>query len=132
MRLLLDVDRRVVTLGLLAPVFGGIVVASLAVDGATAALRADDPVETIFQALVGATVAGVTLVLTPNQPVLSQELGAVGGQRSRMRGAVEFREDVGDLLGETPPTEPAASLWAVLSETGESAPGDALLDDDGG
>ena len=45
MRLLVDVDRRVVTLGLLAPVLGGIVVASLAVDGATAALRADDPVE---------------------------------------------------------------------------------------
>ena len=45
-RLLLDIDRRVVTLGPLALVFGGIVVTSLAIDGATAALRADDPVET--------------------------------------------------------------------------------------
>ena len=110
MRLLLDIDRRVVTLGLLALVFGGIIVASLAVDGATAALRADDPVETTFQALIGATVTGVTLVLTLDQLVLSQELGAVSDQQSRMRGAVEFREDVGDLLGETPPAEAAAFL----------------------
>ncbi len=132
MRLLLDVDRWAVALGILALVFGGVVIASLVVDGATAALRADDPVETTFQALIGATVTGVTLVLTLNQLVLSQELGAVGDQRSRMQGAVEFREDVGDLLGETPPAEPSAFLRKMVAETGARARrlGEAAGDDE--
>ena len=45
MRLPVDIDRRVVTLDLLALVLGNIIVASLAADGATTAPRADDPVE---------------------------------------------------------------------------------------
>ena len=50
--------RRLVTAGVLALVFCGLVGASLLVDGAGAALRTDDPVETAFQALIGATATG--------------------------------------------------------------------------
>ena len=131
MRLLLDADRRLVTAGVLALVFCGLVGASLLVDNAGAALRTDDPVETAFQALIGATATGVTLVLMLNQLVLSQELGAVGDQQTRMEGAMAFREDAADLLGETPPAEPSAFLRAIVTETADRARtvGEAAGDD---
>jgi len=132
MRLLLDVDRRVLAVGVVALVFLGLVAASVLIEGAAAALLADDPVETAFQALIGATITGVTLVLTLNQLVLSQELGAVDDQQSRMAGAMAFREDVADLLGETPPAEPSAFLRTLVTETADRARavGEAAGDDD--
>ena len=76
MYLLLELPRLVVTFLVLVVIFIGVVGASLIIDGAAAALVTDTPVATTFQALIGATVTGVTLVLTLNQLVLSQELGA--------------------------------------------------------
>jgi hypothetical protein len=119
--LLLDADRRLITAGIIAVVFVGLVAVSLLVPGAESALRSADSVDTAFQALTGATVTGVTLVLTLNQLVLSQELGAVGDQRERMDGAITFRDDVRDLLGETPPAEPSGFLQAMVAEIANRA-----------
>ncbi|WP_440007815.1 hypothetical protein [Halomicrococcus sp. SG-WS-1] len=78
----------------------------------------DDPVDTLFQGLVGAIITGVTLVVTLNQLVLSQELGPVGDQRTRMEGAMEFRRDAEEVLGhQTAPPEPAAFMEALMDET---------------
>ena len=121
MYVLLNVNREVVSLGILLLTFAGVVGASLVIDGAAAALVTDDPIETAFQAFIGATVTGVTLVLTLNQLVLSQELGAVDDQYDRMEGAIDYREDVGDLLGETPPAEPSAFLCALIEAIGDRA-----------
>ena len=77
MYFLLELHRLVATLLILLLVFVGIVGASLVIDGAAVTLVTGDPVATAFQSLIGATVTGVTLVLTLNQLVLSQELGAV-------------------------------------------------------
>jgi hypothetical protein len=118
---LLDADRRVLTLGILGFVFAGVVACSVGFPGAAAALRTGDPLETSFQAFIGATVTGVTIVLTLNQLVLSQELGAVGDQRERMEGAMAFRDDVHDMLGETPPAEPSAFLRAMVETTADRA-----------
>nr|WP_309221747.1 hypothetical protein [Halorussus sp. MSC15.2] len=87
-----------------------------------------DPTETLFQAYVTAIVTGVTLVVTLNQLVLSQELGPVGDQRNRMQGAMEFREDVEDVLDApvTPP-EPSAFMKRLVEETRSRAT--ALRDD---
>lgn len=63
-------------------------------------LTASDSVETLLQGLVGAILTGVTLVLSINQLVLSQELGSLGDQRKRMDGAMNFYRDVEDLLDE--------------------------------
>ena len=119
--LLLDADRRLLAAGILGFVFLGIVFASLVFPVAAASLRTGDPLETAFQAFVGATVPGVTIVLTLNQLVLSQELGAVGDQRERMEGAMSFREDVRELLGETPPAEPSAFLSSMVEATADRA-----------
>ncbi len=45
---------------------------------------AGDPVETLFRALVTATTTGVTLVVSINSLVLSQELWPLGDVRDRM------------------------------------------------
>jgi hypothetical protein len=100
--------------------------------GAVQFVRSGDPVETLFQALVGATITGVTLVLTLNQVVLSQELGAVGDQRERMDGAMSFRRDIEAML-DVPisPPEPASFLRALLqvARTHATALADGLHED---
>jgi hypothetical protein len=81
-----------------------------------------DPVETLFQALTGAIITGVTLVVTLTQLVLSQELGPVGDQRERMEGAMAFREDAEETLGvPVAPPEPSAFLRALLAASQERA-----------
>jgi hypothetical protein len=85
-------------------------------------LASGDPVGTLFQALVAATVTAVTLVLTLSQLVLSQELGAVGDQRERMEGAMAFRADIADAVGlAVSPAEPAAFLKALVDAAAERA-----------
>ncbi|MFB6205916.1 MAG: hypothetical protein ABEJ05_05240 [Haloglomus sp.] len=120
--LLVEADRRIVTLWLLVSMLAALVLVMVALPGSASAVRSGDPVETLFQALVGATVTGVTLVLTLNQLVLSQELGAAGDQRERMSGAMAFRTDVADYL-EDPisPAEPSAFLRAMVTAAGAQA-----------
>jgi hypothetical protein len=121
--LLLDADRRVVAAVLSAVLFAGIVlVGVLHPTPAQTLLTRGDPVETLYQALITSTVTGVTLVLTLSQLVLSQELGAVGDQRDRMEGAMQFRADVADAVG-TPvsPAEPSGFLRSLVRATRERA-----------
>jgi hypothetical protein len=120
--LLLDADRRIV-IGLL----GGVVFVALLgvgtlLPGAEAVVRSTDSVDTLFQALLTATLTVVTLVLTLNQLVLSQELGAVGDQQERMEAAMEFRSDVAAIL-EIPvsPSRPGQFLRALVEVAAERA-----------
>ncbi|MEF8774349.1 MAG: hypothetical protein V5A37_06495 [Halobacteriales archaeon] len=85
-------------------------------------LAAGDPVDTLFQALIAATVTVVTLVLTLSQLILTQELGAVGDQRNRMEGSMDFRADVADAVGiVVSPAEPSAFLRALVDAAAERA-----------
>ena len=120
--LYLEADRRLVVAGLVAAVFLVVLVAGLLLPAAGAKLRGGDAVGTLFQGFLTATITGVTLVLTLNQLVLSQELGAVGDQRERMAGALEFRDDAADLL-ETPvsPARPSQFLRALVQLAGRRA-----------
>jgi len=122
LRLLLETDRRLFALGLFGVILLSVLFAGIVHPTSATVLRTGDPVETLFNALISATITGVTVVLTLNQLVLSQELGAVGDQRERMEGAMEFREDVEDIL-ETPvsPADPSAFLRALVEVTGERA-----------
>jgi len=120
--LYLEADRRLVVAGLVAAVFLAVLVVGLALPAAEAKLRGSDAVETLFQGFLTATITGVTLVLTLNQLVLSQELGAVGDQRERMAGALDFREDAADLI-EAPvsPARPSQFLRALVQMSGRRA-----------
>jgi hypothetical protein len=64
----------------------------------------------------------VTLVVSLNQLVLSQDLGPLGDQRERMSGTIEFRRDVADALDlpATPP-EPSAFLRSLVDSVGNRA-----------
>mgnify|MGYP007124883668 FL=1 len=131
--LLIDADRRLVAAGFLAAVFLLLFVTGVIVPGTATLLTDGDPIETAFQPLIGGTITVVTLVLTLNQLVLSQELGAVGDQRERMEGATEFRRDVADTLGrDVMPPEPAAFLRELVIAAGQRADDveEALADDE--
>jgi hypothetical protein len=120
--LYLEADRRLVVAGLVAAVFVALLVVGLLLPDAATKLRGTDAVETLFQGFLTATITGVTLVLTLNQLVLSQELGAVGDQRERMVGALEFREDAADLI-EAPvsPARPSQFLRGLVQMAGRHA-----------
>jgi len=121
--LLLVASRWAVAGLLLAVVFVALAII-VALDPAPlgGAISGSDPVETLFQGMLTAIITGVTLVVTINQLVLSQELGAVGDQRERMQGSLEFRDDVADHLDDPiGPPEPAAFLRALLGATEERA-----------
>jgi len=91
-------------------------------NGLRAGVDAADPIETLFQALLTAIVTGVTLVVSINSLVLSQELGAVGDQRERMSGSMEFRQKVADeLAAPASPPEPSAFLRSLVDLTSERA-----------
>lgn len=119
---LLEADRWLVTGILLAIVFVTLVTVGYFYPTAESAIRTSDSVDTLFQALLTATITVVTLVLTLNQLVLSQELGAVNDQRERMEGAMEFRKDVADII-QTPvsPSRPAQFLRALVEVAGARA-----------
>jgi hypothetical protein len=79
------------------------------------------PTRYMFQALVGALITGVTLVVTITQLVLSQELGPIGAQRERMSGSISFRGDVEDVFGPISPPEPESFLQALVDNTRQKA-----------
>jgi len=128
LRVLMGVNRWLLALAIAGFVFSTVVVVgSVHPTESIRMLRTGDPVETLFQAFVGAIITGVTLVLTLNQLVLSQELGAVGDQRERMEGAMSFRRDAeGVLSSAAAPPEPSAFLRSLVDASAERA--DALVD----
>lgn len=121
--LLLDADRLLVAGGFSIALFAALVaVGVLHPTPTTVLLTRDDPVETLFQALITGTITTVTFVLTLSQLILAQELGAVGDQRDRMDGAMSFRAAVADATGTAvPPAEPSAFLRSLVRTTAQQA-----------
>ncbi|WP_321112184.1 hypothetical protein [Halorussus salinisoli] len=117
--LLLEANRWAVAGGLLAGVFVAMVALGvLDPSPLQQSVAASDPTETLFQAYVTTIVTGVTLVVTLNQLVLSQELGPVGDQRTKMDDAMEFRKDVEEILdAPVSPPEPTSFLRELVRET---------------
>ncbi|MEZ3117049.1 hypothetical protein RYH80_14125 [Halobaculum sp. MBLA0147] len=120
-RVFVSAPRSTVIAGSVVGLWLLLVAVGTLVPEAATALRTGDPVETVFQAFVGATITGVTLVVTLDQLVLSQELGAVGDQRERMTGALEFREEVAEATGEPAPAEPSAFLRVLVTAARDRA-----------
>jgi hypothetical protein len=119
---LTEADRLLVVVLFLAVVVGLLFAVGMLVSEPVAFLEEGDPIETTFQAFIGATITGVTIVVTLTQLVLSQELGAVGDQRERMQGAMQFREDAADLFDDpVSPPEPADFLRRLLAVTHDRA-----------
>ncbi|QCS43506.1 hypothetical protein [Natrinema versiforme] len=122
-RLLLNANRWVVTAGLMLFVFVGLLaVARFSPVSFRALVGSQDPIGTLFQALTTALITGVTLVVTINSLVLSQELGAVEDQRTRLEGALDFRRNVeGSIDAPISPPEPSSFLRAVVAASEDRA-----------
>ena len=90
--LLLNANRWLLAAGISGGVFLALaIIGHLHPTARPALFGRSDPIETLFQGLLGSIITGVTLVLTLSQLVLSQEQGPVGDPRERMEGAMAFR-----------------------------------------
>lgn len=118
----LNVNRWVLTVVLAVGLFVFLLI--LGVLDATpvrATIRAGGTPNTIFRAYIGALITGVTLVVTIDQLVLSQETGPLGDQRQRMSGALDFRNAAEEFFDTTSPPEPNAFLQALVDAANERA-----------
>ncbi|RZH66421.1 hypothetical protein [Natrinema altunense] len=114
---LLRMNRWLFTVVVLVAVFAVLVVASrLGLTPLRIIVARHNGTFWIFSAFIGAIITGTSIVVTLNQLVLSQELGAVGDQRERMQAAMEFRGDIETALDdeEVLPPEPAAFLYELV------------------
>ncbi|RQG98797.1 hypothetical protein [Natrarchaeobius oligotrophus] len=120
---LLQVNRWLFTATILFAVFAILVATSfLELTPLREIVENQDGIEFLFSAFIGAIITGTSIVVTINQLVLSQELGAVGQQRDRMQDAMEFRRDVESTITEdASPPEPAAFLFELVDGVEERA-----------
>ena len=126
--LLLDASRLAITAGLTACYFLALMAVGVADLSLRRLLSQGDNVETLFQTLITVLVTGVTLVISINQLVLSQEFGAIGRQRERMDKSMTFRQDAEHEFGWIGPPEPDRFLQTLVdaSESRASALADAV------
>ena len=77
-------------------------------------------ISSLFGSIVIALVTSITLVLSIAQFVLSQEIGPLGEQETRMENETQFRNDVESAAGiEVSPAEPSRFLRTLI-ETADS------------
>lgn len=114
-RVLVETNRWILTGGVVAVFLVGTLVTAAVLPNRVV-VAAGDPVETLFQALVTATITGVTLVVSINSLVLSQELGPLGDQSDRMEGSMSFRREVESELGlDAAATAPSVFLGDLVA-----------------
>jgi len=121
--ILLDANRLALAIVVLAMTFLALL-ALVAVEPARfeRTVQAGDPIQTLFQALVTAIVTGVTVVVTINSLVLSQELAPVGEKQDHMEESTAFREAVADLTGTSvSPAAPSTFLRRMIEATAANA-----------
>jgi hypothetical protein len=120
--LLLAANRLYVTAVLAIMVFVAFVVSVAVLPPALEPqLRSGDTIETMFSAMLGAIITGVTLVVTIGQLVLSQENGPLGEQRDRMEDSMDFRDYTEELIGAPSPADPSAFLRNLVDVAQERA-----------
>jgi hypothetical protein len=116
MWLLMRASRWLLTAAVLLGLFLVFVALSLLDFGSLREIaRTQNGLRWLFSPLIGGVITGTAIVVTINQLVLAQELGAVGDQRNRMENAMQFREDVENAVDiETSSPEPHLFLADLL------------------
>lgn len=91
------------------------------------AFKNPDSITRMASGMVAGTFSLVTLVVSVNQLILSQEFSLAGEYRDRFAGVMEFRRDVEEHTGvSTTPVEPTQILDALAEATARRA--DELAD----
>jgi hypothetical protein len=119
---LLEANRWAVVGGLALVVFGAFMLFGFFKPLLlTSLMETSDMVETVFSGLLGAIITSTTLVVSINQLVLSQEIGSLGTQRSRMDTTMDFYQNTDDLLETTTPSDPPVFLTRLIETCEERA-----------
>jgi hypothetical protein len=120
---LLEANRLALAGGLLVVVFLVLLVAHVAWPFEMKELLMETTAtQTLFNTLLRGTILVVTVVVSINSIVLSQDLTSLRTQQKRVDGAMEFQERVEEVVGvDTCPTEPAAFLQLMLESVLERA-----------
>ncbi len=84
-------------------------------------LSEGDTVETLFQTLIGVLITGMTLVVSINQLVLSEEFGSLGRQRERMDKSMAFRKEAEREFQWTGPPKPERFLSTLINTSVDRA-----------
>lgn len=130
--LLLVENRLVIAIALLAVLFVVFVGIELAVGVSQENL---DPLYYVLGGIVSGNLTLITVVVSINQLVISQQLGSPGDLREEIRGVTEFREDIEDVLVEdvvpVTPTEFVEELLDSLLQNLDSVRDEVeRMDDD--
>ncbi|WP_440772491.1 hypothetical protein [Natronorubrum sp. DTA28] len=120
--LLLGANRTVVTVVLSVVFFALFVgVGSQLEPPLSVLLEERGVIETLFSAMIGALITGVTLVVTISQLIISEENGPLGEQHRRMSETMDFRDHVTDLVGKPSPADPSSLLRNLINATDSRA-----------
>lgn len=84
-------------------------------------MRGQDPTDTVFQALVGGVITGVTLIISIAQLSVSRELAAAGNQRERMENSLSLQEDIEDAAASIGGPSPATYLGLLCAASRQQA-----------
>ena len=114
--LLLDGDRRLVSAMLVGSVFCTLLVLSqLWPIEMRVLLDETTMIQTLFDTLLAGTILLVSIVVSINSVVLSQELVSLGDQHERVETTMEFRKSIEELSDENvSPSEPGRFIHIML------------------
>ena len=120
--ILLGANRLFITGALCGVIFVGFVVLGVVLDPPFYTRVVEgDVLGTMFSTMTSALITGVTLVVSINQLVISQENGPLGDQHSRMSNTLDFRGYTSELIGTTAPADPSAFLAAIVQASEDRA-----------
>ena len=121
--LLLDGNRRAVTLFLLGLVFTSIfLIGTLWTFEMRQLLTETDAVQTVLNTFMSGIILLVSIVVSISAIVLSYQITSVGAQKERIEEVMHLRERVGKLAeGDTPPRNPSAFLVSMAEVIDERA-----------
>lgn len=114
--ILLSGRRVVVTFALLVGVFALMIALAVARPVDTQRLVTEtNTLQTLFSALLSGAILLVSIVVSINSIILSQEITDIDTEQQRIDSSLEFRRRTEELIeGDTSPVRPAAFLRAIL------------------
>ena len=78
-------------------------------------LSETNTVQTLFNTLLSGIILLVSIVVSINSIVLSEELGSIGNQRERINESLRFRKDIEEMIdANVSPAKPAAFLRIII------------------
>lgn len=115
---LLDGQRLHVTVVTVTAIFVG--VTAVTVSGLVP-FDSVQPLFYVFGGMISGNLTVITVVVAINQLLLSRELYTPDEMETRIGGAIDYRDDIRDTVGQVPPVEPLGFLRLLVETSREGA-----------